>query len=100
LLSDGAGGDELRPHRRDQTRQPTQMRRPPAILTEHPDPPGRSILSRRGGAAQAQASHAADEAEAAPTASDAVPLSETARTLSAVPTAEVRRSVWSLSRLS
>jgi len=30
---------------RDQTRQPTQMRRPPAIITEHPDPPGRSILS-------------------------------------------------------
>jgi hypothetical protein len=30
---------------RDQTRQPTQMRRPPAILTEHPDQPGRSILS-------------------------------------------------------
>ena len=30
---------------RDQTQQPTQMRRPPAILTEHPDQPGRSILS-------------------------------------------------------
>lgn len=30
---------------RDQTRQPTQMRRPPTILTEHPDQPGRSILS-------------------------------------------------------
>src|SRR4029077_7052677 len=28
--------------------QPTQMRRPPTILTEHPDQPGRSILSSGG----------------------------------------------------